>query len=480
MTPQDKVLLFIPNTRWFGKRPWMLIPHSALILTRILKPDFNLSIVDANALDLDEAQCVEALSKSGAQYVLSSGVSVEYFQQYHKSFELIKKALPKATTIFGGIYPTLMGREALDDTNIDYIYVGPAEDHFPRFLRLLCDGKQAEAESVSGVGYRTATGEKIINPRHSLFSTQMMTIDPDYSLLHVDKYLQQDSKDYNFNFPQKTAILLTSYGCKYNCVFCAARTIRGRTILFRDADSVLAEVEYMIREHGVRHLSFLDECFLGDRERTEKILRAFIDRNYGLTWKMPNVSAWHLDEELLELMKASGCTMITVSVESGNERVLHRIIRKPCKLDIFPPIVRKCHELGIDIAANFVIGLPGETWSEIRDTFRVAEEMDFDLCAFHIATPYPGTDLYEIAKRENLLPADFDFRNPKTFGTSHGFITTSEFTPSELMVLRAYEWDRINFKTPEKVEKIARLMNMTLPELETHRRQTRLKCGVHH
>lgn len=480
MAKNDLVLLFIPNTRWFDKRPWLLIPHSALILTRILKPAFNFKILDANAKDLTIEQCVSLIRDTDPIIALISGVSVEYFQQYHKSFELIKAAKNNCMTVFGGIYPTLMSKEALEDKHIDYIFVGPAENYFLEFLQWLLKGEQEKAKAMPGVGYLDAPGVPIVNSRGSIFSTLMMTIEPDYSLIDVRKYLYQNSKDYNFNFVEPTGILLTSYGCKYNCVFCAARTIRGANILFRPVDKVLGEIEFLMREYGVRHLSFLDECFLEDRGRAKEIMNAFIARKYNLTWKMPNVSAWHLDDELLELMKRSGCTMITVSVESGSERVLHKIIRKPLKLNIFPGIVKKCRELGIDIAANFVIGLPGETWDEIRQTFRVAEELDFDLSAFHIATPYPGTDLYRIAKRDYLLPPDFDFRNPKYFGTSQGFITTKEFSPFELMVLRAFEWDRINFRTPEKVSKIAKMMNMTTEQLSEHRHQTRMKCGVHY
>jgi len=195
---------------------------------------------------------------------------------------------------------------------------------------------------------------------------------------------------------------------------------------------------------------------------------------------MPNVSAWHLDDNLLELMKKAGCKAICVSVESGSERVLKKIIRKPMKLNIFPGIIKKCKELEIDIVANFVIGLPGETWQEIRKTFQVAEALDFDLCSFHIATPYPGTDLYKMASDQNLLPEGFNFKSPQFFGTSQGFITTNEFTPFELMILRSFEWDRINFKTEAKIEKIAHLMNMSISTLKEHRKQTRLKCGVHH
>lgn len=483
MDEPNLIMLFIPNTRWLGKRPWLLIPHSALILTAVLKGKFNFCILDANIEDLSEDECLVKIRQMDPSVFLVSGVSVEYFQQYHKSFELAKMANRKCITVFGGIYPTVMGQEALEDQNIDYIFMGHAEGRAPEFLRLLLNGEHHFTKNLAGIGFNEKNGKSVINRVNSLLSelnSSLAAVKPDYSLINTKAYLHQRTIDYNFNFAGPTGILLTSYGCKYNCVFCATRAIRGKDIVFRPAVDVLEEIEWLMREHGTNHLSFLDECFLADRERAKTIMNAFIERGYNLTWKMPNVSAWHLDDELLELMKRSGCKMITVSVESGSERVLHKIIRKPLKLDIFPNIISKCRKLGIDIATNFVIGLPGETWEEIRQTFRVAEELDFDLSAFHIATPYPGTDLYRTAKKQKMLPADFDFRNPKYFGTSQGFITTSEFSPLELMVLRAYEWDRINFKTSEKTAKMAQLMNMTMEQLQEHRKQTRIKCGIHY
>ena len=479
-TTTHDVVLFIPNTRWYGKRPWLVIPHSALILTGILKEEIDFGILDANADDLSEEECLEKITQNDPKVFLVSGVSVEYFAQYHKLFELAKKVNRDCITVFGGVYPTLMPHEALEDRNIDYVFMGPAEGRVFGFLRNLLDGKRDRMRGFPGICYRDISGNDTINPIASVFADLKDAGEPDYSLLDVHEYLKQRSIDYNWNFDGPTGVLLTSYGCKYNCVFCAARTIRGRGTVYRSAENVIKEIEWLMREYGVRYLSFLDELFLGDRKRAEAIINTFIERSFNLTWKMPNVSAWHLDNELLELMRISGCVGITVSVESGSERVLHKIIHKPLKLNIFPGIVKKCRELGIDIAANFVIGLPGETWDEIRQTFRVAEELDFDLCSFHIATPYPGTDLFKIASQQKLLPEGFDFRDPKYFGTSQGFITTKEFTPFELMVLRSFEWDRINFKTPEKIIKIAEMMNMSIDQLNTHRKQTRIKCGVNY
>jgi hypothetical protein len=122
--------------------------------------------------------------------------------------------------------------------------------------------------------------------------------------------------------------------------------------------------------------------------------------------------------------------------------------------------------------------MPGETWDEIRQTFRFAEECDFDLATFTIATPLPKTALFEIARNQNLLDPGFNFLDEKYLGYSRGFITTDEFTPEELMVLRAYEWDRINFNTEAKKQKIAELYGITSAELILHRKRTRAALGL--
>lgn len=478
---KKSVVLFIPNTRWFQKRPWILVPNSALILTGLLKKQINFKIIDANIHNFSEDESVLEIKRQNPDVFLVSGVSVEYCEQYHKSFELAKSVNKSMVTVFGGVYPTLLPKESLEDPNVDYVFRGPAEGNRAlRFLNYLLEGDKENADKEQGIAFMDSTGEMKINEMEAYFADLKKAPEPDYSLIDIRAYLNEQSADYNIGFEYPTGVLLTSYGCRYNCVFCAARTIRGKGVAFRKADDVIVEIKWLMENYDVTHFSFLDELFLGDRKRAEEILCFMAEQPVQLSWKMPNVSAWHLDDDLLELMKMAGCRAISVSVESGSERVLREIIRKPIKLKIFPGIVEKCRQLDIDIVANFVIGLPGETWQEIRQTFEVAEALNFDLCAFHIATPYPGTDLYRIANEQGLLPETFDFRSPDYFGTSRGFITTEEFSPFELMILRAFEWDRINFKTEEKTKKIARMMNIPLAELNAHRKQTRLKCGVHH
>jgi radical SAM superfamily enzyme YgiQ (UPF0313 family) len=134
--------------------------------------------------------------------------------------------------------------------------------------------------------------------------------------------------------------------------------------------------------------------------------------------------------------------------------------------------------MGFDVLANFVIGFPGETWQEIRDTFRYAEKLDVDIINFHIATPLPKTELMEICLREGLLPSDYIKNISEYSGYGKGLITTKEFVPFELEVLRSFEWDRINFSSHKRKVAISRINGITLQELEDWRVNTRRNLGV--
>lgn len=476
---RDRIVLVIPNSVWRGKRAWPMLPPSAALLTAILKPVFDFRILDANRLELTEEQCQERLAALEPGVVLVSALAVEYFRQHHAIVAMAKAIDPAIRTVIGGVYPTVLGEDALADPNVDWIFTGHAEERAVPFLRLVAAGRDDEARRLPGIGFRDGQGRAVINPVTSVIGDVATMVRPDYSLLDPGWYARRKFRDYQFNSDKPMAAVSTSYGCPFNCVFCATRTISGRGVAYRPVADVIEEIAWLREHAGVESLVFTDDCLLGRRDRFVALLEEMIRRFPGMTWKSTNVAAWQVDEPLLELMRRSGCTQITVSVESGSPRVLREIIHKPLRLESIPPLVAACRRLGIDVGANFVIGFPGETWDEIRESFRFAEACDFDLVHFHIATPLPKTELHRVARERGLLPADFSFTDERYLGFAQAFIATDEFTPRELMTLRAYEYDRINFKTPERAAKIARMMNMSAEELAAHRRQTRLKCGVH-
>jgi len=474
-----RVVLIYPNTRWFGKRAWMAVPYAALILTALLKDEYDFHFIDANGGDLSEDDLHAALREMNPDVVMVSGGSVEYHRQAHRVFSMARTACPSATTMLGGVYATTLPEEAIKDRNIDWLFMYHAEERLTAFLPLILSGNTAEAQRFPGIAYRDENGGLVENPVLSQIGRVARMVKPDYSLIDMRPYLKNTYQGLRYSFDTPTAFIISSYGCPHNCFFCASRTVSGRGTAFRSVADVIDEIDYLVREHAVGHLIFMDDAFLGNKKRIFDILNTMVERRYPLTWMPAGVAAWDVSDDLLSLMKKSGCTHITVSVESGSPRVLREIIRKPLNLEVVPRIVATCRDLGIYVTANFIIGLPGETWDEILQTLRFAEFCDFDMTTFTIATPLPRTDLYKVCREKGYLPEDFSFRNDQFFNFGEGFITTEEFTPQDLSFIRTFEWDRINFGTPEKIERVARMYHTSVGALNEYRKNNRRKGGKH-
>lgn len=476
-----KVTLLVAHYSWFGKRPWDEPTLSVPIITRILKPMVDLSLIDANADKLTIEETKEKIQEISPEIVLITALSAEYYKAYHSLAQIAKEVNPECVVVMGGVYPTVLAEDVIKDKNVDYAMIGYAEERLDKLVKHILQNNLEEIYRFEGLAYRM--GEKeIVHPISTFIGDIRKMVQPDYSLVNLEKYIGTDDVNVS-NFVassnKRNIGIMTSYGCPNNCIFCATRTISGRKTAFRKPEDVLEEIDFLVKKYHINCLTFLDDSILTDRKRAEAIFQGIIDRKYNLELKVGTLAAWHLDEDILKLMKQAGFTRIGIAIESGCERVLHQIIRKPLKLEIIPPLVKLFRKYDILMTADFIIGFPGETWEEIRETFRFAEACDLDLAMFHIATVLPKTDLYYLAKEQHLLPDDFSFYSDVNFGYGRGCITTDEFTPDELLVLRAFEWDRINFSTPERRARACRIMECTEEQLQEHRKQTRRNLGIH-
>ncbi|MDH5750122.1 MAG: radical SAM protein, partial [Rhodospirillales bacterium] len=177
-----------------------------------------------------------------------------------------------------------------------------------------------------------------------------------------------------------------------------------------------------------------------------------------------------LDDEMLDLMVGAGCIGINVAIESGNQRVMNDIVLKPIKLDSVPPLIKKIRERGLFVISNFIIGFPGETWHEIRKTISFAENCGADYVKFFIAVPLKGTKLWDTANAMGAIGRDTEeFRVDWRFSQ----ITSDEWSSEDVSVLRAFEWDRINFGTPEQRKRMSDLWGIDEGEMFDLRKKTR-------
>jgi radical SAM superfamily enzyme YgiQ (UPF0313 family) len=465
------ILLMQPNYTLLGKRSWPLPPYNLALLNACLGKRWSCDIVDFNYAPSTEEEMRAELRAKRPDVVGITSFSTEYSPEVHYHAKLVREELPEAIIIGGGAYPTVLPDEAAKDPNVDYWIIGEGEYRFPILLDALEKG--IDPAGQDGIAC-LRNGKAHVTPMAS-FITDLDAIPfPNYGALDLPRYgaspIQYSHCLVTRQYPY--AVTITSRGCPYKCIFCAGRTVSGTKVRMRSARNVLDEVRWMQDVHGIREVIFLDDHFLFNKQRATTIMEGLRDDHPDMTWKCANVAIFSLNEQLLDLKRESGCYQITVSIESGDQDVLSKIMRKPINLEHAKRMVRHAKALGFEVISNFVIGLPGETWEQIRRTCAFAAELDIDLVNFHIATPLPKTRLMDIYKEMGLVDDD-----TAVLGYTKGIIRTEEFTSLDLQILRAYEWDRINFHSPEKAQRIARLEGIGPDEVRDWRINTRKALG---
>jgi magnesium-protoporphyrin IX monomethyl ester (oxidative) cyclase len=140
-----------------------------------------------------------------------------------------------------------------------------------------------------------------------------------------------------------------------------------------------------------------------------------------------------LDKHLLEKMKASGCYRLHFGIEHGDPEFRKKVVRKPISTEHAKNVVRWAKKAGIWTSGFFIIGLPGETEQTYLKTIKFAKELDLDTASFFIATPYPGTDLYNFCIQRGYLPDDINWSSMRAVT---GNIKTENFDPGDLVKLQ--------------------------------------------
>ena len=196
--------------------------------------------------------------------------------------------------------------------------------------------------------------------------------------------------------------MITSRGCPYRCTYCIRSRFLG-VYRARSAASVTAEIRHCLGL-GIGEFYFWDDTFTLDRERTMEICDRIIDEKLDIRWSvMTRVD--RVDRGLMQRMREAGCTRIRFGNESGSQAILDTL-----KKGITPEQIREAFrgaaEAGVAANSYFMIGSPGETKKQVRETLKLAKELNASFTNFSIVTLYPGTELYETALARGILKRD--------------------------------------------------------------------------
>lgn len=455
-----KLCLILPNLRWNNANDSYLqqrfIPYGLCLLASIIRADkrFCVEILDAYMNDWSEEDLVTAIKRCNPDVV---GISVPYDRcafSGHRTAALTKQLFPNVITIMGGPYVTAHPDRAIEDPWVNHIIMGEGENVILPLLRKLLTSE--DEVLPQGVYDKVSYSPEAAVP--AIFNERLDDLPlPAYDLIDFHRYSAKFERTGLEKIPTPFMNMISSRGCPYNCIFCNAGLYAGKKFRARSADSVLEEIGWLAKEYGVRFLDIQDENFFYDRERAKKIMKGLVGSN--IEWMCSNVAVFSMDDEILELAAISGCIQMNFAIESGTERVLHEIIRKPTRnLEQVRSVVRKANEVGIFSVGYFVIGFPGETWDEIRSTLCFAETLELGLVKVFNATPLERTDLHKLSIETGSL--------------KNGMIETEHFTIRDLRILRAYEWERINFADAVRRKRIMEFYDLTEQQLNEIRHAT--------
>ena len=303
-----------------------------------------------------------------------------------KVAEAIKARRPGTTVGFVGAHAAVLPTDTLKaSTAIDW--VGRKEFDFT--CKEVCEGRPLE--SVAGLSFRK-DGRIQHNPERELITNM------DVLPWVADVYRRDlDIEKYFIGYLLHPYVsLYTGRGCPAQCTFCLwPQTIGGHKYRVRSASNVAAEMAHMKQIFPqVREFFFDDDTFTANLPRAREIARHLAP--LGLTWSCN--SRANLDEDTIRFLKDCGLRLFLVGYESGNDDVLRRI-KKGVTTDEMRAFTRSCHKAGVVIHGTFILGLPVETPETIEQTLRFAQELDVFSIQVSLAAPYPGTELYEMARQ---------------------------------------------------------------------------------
>lgn len=313
---------------------------------------------------------------------------------------IIKQAAGNAPIVLGGPHPTVLPHESAELPQIDVVVRGEGEATWEELSERITDGR--DWNGVAGLTYRR--GEEIVHETDRVALDLTALPRPAYHLFNMDRYTNlQPATDRieGFSFP-----IMTSRGCPYRCSYCSQ--IMERRWRMRSAEDVVDEWEWLVRDLGAAEIGVLDDSFNIQRKRVIEICELLIKRGLQhVPWIMINgIRANLVDAELLGAMRSAGCIRTAFGVESGNQAVLDSIIHKQLTLDQVRSAFAAAKSMGMETIGFFMVGMPGETEEAMEDTIRFACELDPLVANFSIATPFPGTEMYDLVKEHGRILAE--------------------------------------------------------------------------
>ncbi|MEN6321578.1 MAG: radical SAM protein [Syntrophaceae bacterium] len=292
--------------------------------------------------------------------------------------------------IAGGLHPTFDAPSVLESGVIDAVCIGEGEEAVRDMLDFMEKGGDMHTASIPNIWVRGSDHLELRPPvpiDHLPFIARDL-LDETEGIIHIS----------------------TMRGCPFPCAFCTGgaivRLYSGKEyIRRRSVDGVLRELHHIRNNGPIHYVIFLDDTFTLNRGWIKQFCREY-DREIGAGFSI-NARAETVTPDMITMLAHAGCKHIIYGVESGSRRIREEILKRPGDNMQYVDAFKWTKDAGIMATANYMIGIPGETHEDIKETLALHEELAPDDFGYFVFYPYPGTDLFEICRERGHLPENY-------------------------------------------------------------------------
>ncbi len=393
-----------------SKFPMSGVPLGIACLAAYLREkNIPSQVIDAPIMGYNIPQTAINAIKSGAKII---GISCLTENRYAalKTLKEIKKIRPQIITIIGGLHATFSDESILKNYPfVDIVVRGEGEKTLYELVKEF-QKKNPNLKKIDGISYKE--DKKIIVNQPRAFMSEIESLPyPAYDLFPMKRYPLPPDVKIKIN---QTAQVTTSRGCPMGCKFCETTHAWGKNIRSTSAKKLFEIIEHLYKTYGIDYIRFADDLFTMRRSKVMEFCELLIESKLPIKFRI-QARVDTVDLEELNLLKKAGCDLVEYGAESGSNKVLEAV-GKNITIQKIKKAVDITRQAGIEVKYFLIVGSLEETPKETWETFELIKNTRPDWIGINPLTIYPGTAVYEIATKQNLVNEDIwlKYINPKT------------------------------------------------------------------
>lgn len=389
-----------------GHNEIMIIDAAAEDYNNIMHLDDDPTLIK---FGMSDEAVVETLRKFEPDIV---GISSLFSSQIECVFSIarsLKKVLSNVPIILGGIHASNMYQDIMaQEKSVDFIIGGEGDYAFAEFAERYFSNE--DYRNTPGLIWRNST--KIQKNISTALIRNMDELPfPAWHLMNMENYFSIGMPHNPFVKSGRVGCIMTSRGCPQNCYFCSSSDYFGHAFRAMSGSRVVEMINYMVDRFEIKELQIEDDNFTINYNRVIDICEGIKKLNLRIT--LPNAIRADMPPnhekrlKMFQAMRNAGCEQIAISVEHGDQEFLNKVVGKKLDLNEVLATCDLVHKAGLLIHANFMMGFPFENAMQRKRTIEFARKLDADSFSVSLATPLPGTVMWDIVERNGLFMENF-------------------------------------------------------------------------